>query len=89
MAKRKPKPKMMWKVTLFGVPVLVDIKGTKPYRNGYVGYFKSEQDAVDYKWEQLVRIRAQYALLNERLPEDYSKQIEIMEKEYAKGKKIS
>ena len=82
----KKKPRMMWRVTLYDMPALKEIK-EKPFINGYVGYFDSEEEAADYKWKQLMRIKVQYEFFLEEPPKEYADQITIMEKEY--GKEVS
>ena len=61
------------------MPVLVEVKG--PLYRGYVNFFESKHEALEYKWKQLMRITKQYEILKEPLPEDYSEQITLMKKE--------
>ena len=89
MAKKKKK-KFAWIATFFSTDIkLVEVTGMKLYRNGYVNYFETKEDAVEYKRRQLDRIVRQYRAIGQQMPLRYSNQITEMEKEYGKRKKIS
>jgi len=88
MAKKK-KSRMVWRSTMYAMPTLVDIKKGELERNGYVNHFETEKEAMDYKWKQLIRIKGQYTLLDEQLPEEYANQIKLMEKKYVESKEVS
>lgn len=79
---KKLKKRMVWLSTMYSMPILVDIKGGKPERSGYVCHFETEQDAIEYKRKQLARIKKQYAILGEQLPAVYADQIKTMEMDY-------
>jgi hypothetical protein len=90
MAKRRKKPKIAWKVTFRStLPVQIEMSGKWPKGNGYVNLFKTEEAAVNYKRDQLMRIRRQYEDLSQPLPNEYQQQINEWNKNYGEEKSIS
>ena len=79
---------MAWRATLLAMPIYLDIGKEKLGTNGYVNFFATEEEAAEYKWKQLMRIRTQYRAIGHPLPEQYESQIKEMEIKYER-KEIS